>query len=85
MIGIPIIDEERGHFMLFMNTWQGSHRTYGCYLHIDISETGKVWLQYDGTDMEIGQILLDKGVEKQDLVLGWIAPYRRADTEFAVS
>lgn len=82
--GITIIDDSRGHYLLYVNEWKGDKRSYGCYLHIDVFEDGKVWLQYDGTDLIIGQELLDDGVEKEDLVLGWIAPFRRADTEYAV-
>lgn len=78
-------DQEGGHYLLFYNGWQGKKRIYGCYLHIDLASDGKVWLQYDGTDRVVGQLLLDKGVSKDDLVLGFHHPLRRVDTGFAVA
>lgn len=81
---VVIQDDEGGHYLILSDGWEGSKRSYGIYLHIDVTPEGKVWLQYDGTDSMIGQQLLDRGVAKEDLVLGWIAPYRRADTGFAV-
>lgn len=79
-----IKDEERGHYLIFFNGWEDDARYYGCYLHIDVSDDGKIWLQHDGTDWEIGQRILDKGVPKKDMVIGFHAPFMRPDTEFAV-
>ena len=81
---VIIQDDKGGHYLILSNGWKGSKRSYGIYFHIDVTPEGKVWLQYDGTDSIIGQQLLNEGVAKEDLVLGWIAPYRRADTGFAV-
>jgi XisI protein len=80
-----IQDDPKGHYLLFSNGWRGDNRVYGCYLHIDVKEDGKVWLQHDGTDLIIGEMLLEAGVEKTDLVLGFHAPFVRADTGFAVA
>ncbi|MEM9886950.1 MAG: element excision factor XisI family protein [Bacteroidota bacterium] len=83
---IIVLDDERGHYLLYTDRWRDRHsRIYGCYLHIDLAEDGKVWLKYDGTDLEIGQQLLDAGVAGKDLVLAWISPSRRADTGYAVA
>ncbi|MEM9887429.1 MAG: element excision factor XisI family protein [Bacteroidota bacterium] len=71
--------------MLYFNGWKGSRRTYGCFLHIDVTEEGKVWLHHDGTDLLIGDPLEEKGVAAADLVLGFIAPYRRKDTGYAIA
>lgn len=79
-----IIDEQRGHFMLYQNDWVEHRRAYGGFLHLELSETGKVWIHHDGTDLVIGEILLEKGVEKQDLVLGFQPPFVREDTGFAL-
>lgn len=80
-----IKDHEGGHYMLFSNGWRDIKRVYGCYLHIDIAPDGKVWLQHDGTDLVVGQMLLDKGVAKEDLVLGFHHPWQRVDTGYAVA
>ena len=80
-----IMDRERGHYLLYFNGWEGNRRTYGCYLHIDVTDEGKVWLHHDGTDLLIGDQLEEGGVLASDLVLGFIAPTRRKDTSYAVA
>ncbi len=81
----PITDEARGHYLVFNNGWRDNqHRIYGVVVHIEVKKEGKIWLHHDGTDLIVGQMLLDRGVPKTDLVLGFHAPIMRADTEFAV-
>lgn len=81
-----ITDEERGHYMVFNNGWRdGQHRIYGCIVHIEVKQNGKIWLHHDGTELIIGQMLLDAGVPKKELVVGFHAPVMREDTEFAVA
>jgi XisI protein len=80
-----IIDEVHGQYLLYQNSWQSEKRLYGCFLHIEIAKDGKVWLQHDGTDLIIAQSLLDAGIPKEDIVLGFRAPVVRPDTGFAVA
>lgn len=80
-----IRDEEGGHYLLFSNGWRGSKRVYGCYLHIDVTENGKVWVQHDGTDVAVAEKLMENGIPKTDIVLGFHAPFVREDTGFAVA
>ena len=80
-----IRDHAGGHYLLFSNGWKGTRRVYGCFLHIDLAEDGKVWLQHDGTDLVIAQMLLDEGVPKAELVLAFHHPSMRKDTGLAVA
>lgn len=80
-----IKDEEKGHYLLFSNGWRSDERVYGCYLHIDVAKDGKVWLQHDGTDVTVAQMLLDRGIPKEDIVLAFHPPFVREDTGFAVA
>ena len=77
----PIKDQEGGHYLLFNNGWQDAKRVYGCFLHIDLTEDGKVWIQHDGTDLVVAQMLLDKGLVRSDLVLGFHHPNKRESME----
>lgn len=83
----PLIikDREQGHYLIFSNGWRNTKRIYGCYLHIEVKEDGKVWLHHDGTDMVIAQKMIDRGIPKSDIVLGFHAPFVRQDTEFAIA
>ena len=80
-----IRDHDAGHYLLFSNGWKGVRRVYGCFFHVDLAEDGKVWLQHDGTDLVVGQMLLDRGVPKTDLVLAFHHPSMRKDTGLAVA
>lgn len=63
--------------------WKDSERTHQCVLHIDIKSDGKIWIQEDWTEVGIANELAKAGVPKSEIVLGFYAPYRRGDTEFA--
>jgi hypothetical protein len=73
-----ITDLEHGHFVLFSIDWYQGKREYLPFVHLDVREDGKIWIQHDGTDLVIAQWLLDKGVAKQNIVLAWHSPDRRA-------
>ncbi|EDX77518.1 XisI protein [Coleofasciculus chthonoplastes PCC 7420] len=57
---------------------------YGCFIHLDIKDN-KIWIQQNVTEIDIGQELVDLGVLKEDIVVGFHPPYMRQFTEFAVS
>jgi XisI protein len=80
-----VTDDEHGHYLLYFNGWKGYERTYGCFFHIDVMPDGKVWLQYDGTDLVLAEMLLEKGIPKEDIVLGFHAPPKRPHTGFALA
>jgi hypothetical protein len=80
-----IFDTERDHYQLVYVGWKRNGlRDYGCLLHLDI-KNGKIWIQYDGTEGGIAYQLVELGVPKEDIVLGFQPPEVRAHTEFAVS
>lgn len=45
----------------------------------------KYWIQNDGTEVGIANVLVERGVPQQDIVLAYHAPYLRKFTDFAVS
>jgi len=53
----------------------------GAILQLDIKPDGKIWIQYDGIEEAIANVLVERGVPKQDIV----APYKRPYTGFAVA
>jgi XisI protein len=80
-----IMDDERGHYVLFSIGWQDILREYLPFVHIDLKPDGKVWIQHDGTDLKIALWLAEKGIAKQDIVLAFHSPSRRKLLpEFAV-
>jgi XisI protein len=77
-----IFDPERDHYQVIHLGWEELRRVYGCIIHIDIKE-GKIWIQRDGTEIGVANELVTAGVPKQDIILGFHAPYKRKFTEFA--
>lgn len=79
-----IMDEDRGQFMLLASNWHDDSRSYGPYLHLQVNN-GKVYVQYNGTDIHIAQELVAKDVAKDDIVLEFQAPYKREHTGYAIA
>ena len=79
-----ILDTTRDHYQLVHVGWQNERRVYGCVLHLDIKE-GKIWLQHNGTENDIAAELVEMGIPKTDIVIGFHSPFKRQFTEYAVS
>lgn len=69
-----ICDEKTDNYILFNVGWysNGFHQM-GYPIHIRIKDE-KVWVEWDGTDQEIVQQLIDAGISEDDIVLGWNKP-----------
>jgi hypothetical protein len=78
-----VFDTERDRYILLYVGWRDEERIHGCPIHIDIQE-GKIWIQRDFTEEGLANQLVELGVPKTDIVLGFRAPYVRQFTEFAV-
>ena len=78
-----IFDTQRDRYQVVHVGWSNKRRGYGCVLHLDIKD-GKIWIQHDGTEGGIANELLERGVPKHDIVLGFHSPFKRQFTEFAV-
>ena len=79
-----IIDPTNDHFELMYSGWNGYYRIHGSVLHIDI-RGGKVWIQYDGTDIGIADELVAAGIPHEHIVLAFKSPDVRPYTDFAVA
>lgn len=78
-----IFDPERDRYQLVNVGWENRHRVYGCVLHIDLKE-GKIWLQYNGTEIDFAAELVQMGVAPEDIVIGFHSPWMRQFTQYAV-
>lgn len=78
-----IFDRERDRYQLVCTGWNQKRRIYGSLIHIDIKRD-KIWIQSDGTEVGIANLLVDKGIPKQNIVLAYQSPSLRPYTEFAV-
>ncbi|MEH1872755.1 XisI protein [Nostoc sp.] len=79
-----VIDSERDHYEVLHIAWDGVRRVHGSMVHIDIINH-KVWIQYDGTSQPVAEALLEAGILREDIVLGFHPAELRQYTDFAVS
>ena len=81
---IPVCDTIHDNYMLLDIGWSKSGRVHGVVFHLRIRD-GKIWVEEDGIEYGIAQDLLDAGIPKEDIVLAFYRPDRRALTDFAVA
>lgn len=77
-------DTARDHYQLMSVGWDELDRVYHTMLHFDIKD-GKIWLQQNTTDVDVGQELIEMGVPKEDIVLGLHPAYKRLYTGYGVA
>ncbi|WP_129633039.1 XisI protein [Candidatus Oscillochloris fontis] len=80
----PVFDTVRNSFMLITEGWDGVRRIHGCLVHVEIIDE-KVWVQRDDTDRGITYHLVESGVPKEQIVLGFHDPKVRPFTGYAVA
>ncbi len=78
-----IFDRDHDHYQLVYAGWIQKERQYGCLIHADIKD-GKIWIQYDGTEVGVANELVELGVPKTDIVLAYHSPSMRQYNGFAV-
>ena len=78
-----IFDSERNSYLVVHVGWQNNESAYGTVIHVDIRD-GKIWIQRDFTEEGVASELVELGVPKTDIVLGFKSPFVREFTGFAV-
>ncbi|MBP0015713.1 MAG: XisI protein [Roseofilum sp. SBFL] len=79
-----VFDVERDLYQVIRTGWMNKRRVYGALIHIDIKD-GKIWIEYDGTEVGVANELTERGIPKDCIVLADHAPSMRPYNGFAVS
>jgi XisI protein len=79
-----IFDTEHDHYLLLRAGWDQKRRVHSCIFHFDIKE-GKIWLQENNTDIDVGDELEAMGISKQEIVVGFHYPSLRQHSQYAAS
>jgi hypothetical protein len=79
-----ITDEKHDKYQLLAIGWEKHERIYQVIFQADIIK-GKIWIQEDNTEDGFANLLLEKGIDKKDIVLAYYPDYHRQFTEFAVA
>lgn len=77
-------DAETDQYIILSEGWENSQQLHGVLIHVEIMD-GRVWIQMDGTEDGIAQELIQSGIPKEDIVLGFHEPSIRPYTGFAVA
>jgi XisI protein len=80
-----ICDYQNKHFQLVTSGWEDNRYRYTISFHFHIKNDGKVWLLVNNTDVRIAEELVNKGVPRTDIVLGFQRPIHRQFTDFATA
>jgi XisI protein len=79
-----IADKINNSFQLLSIGWHKNHYIFGPIFHFDIINE-KIWMQCNNTEWEVVDYLMENGVEKNDIVLGFVPPQARHFSGFAVA
>ncbi|WP_017293567.1 XisI protein [Geminocystis herdmanii] len=71
-------------YLLIHLGWNGQKRIYSVLLHLEIKDD-RVWIQENNTDISVSEILLEKGVNREDIILGLKPAFVRQYTGFGVA
>jgi hypothetical protein len=78
-----LFDDERGQYLVLDMGWNGDRYLHTTPIHLSLIND-KIWVQYDDTEEGIATDLMQAGVAKEDIVLGFRHPKIRPYTGFAV-
>lgn len=78
-----IFDTQRDHYQIVHLGWQHQRWVHHCVIHLDIRHE-KIWIFYNSTEHDVAADLVDLGVPKQDIVLGFYPPFMREMSDYAV-
>ena len=79
-----LFDDERGQYLVLDIGWNDDQYLHSTPLHLSLVDD-KIWIQYDDAEEGIVTELIDAGVSKNDIVLGFRHPKVRQYTGFAVA
>ncbi|MEM7595533.1 MAG: XisI protein [Cyanobacteria bacterium P01_A01_bin.83] len=79
-----IISNDENNYLVITSGWQNKKRVHGCIIHLEIIDD-KIWIHRDGTEYGIANDLVDAGIPKDHIVLGFHPTDIRQYTDFAVS
>jgi hypothetical protein len=81
---IAVCDPVNDIYMVMDIGWSDAGRVHSVPINLRI-KNDRIWLEWDGTDQEIAQQLINAGVPQEDIVLAFYRPERRKLTGFALA
>ena len=79
-----IVDKEHHHYQVVRIGWENGIFKCLVIFHLQIKETGKIWLYVNRTDIEIDEELAILGIPFSEMVIAFHPPELRPHTKYAV-
>lgn len=79
-----IIDQAENQFLLLTMGWYEEGYKHYAVFHLEIKDA-KIWLHQNSTDIDIGEYFVKKGIAKSEMILGFLEPFERELSEYAVA
>ncbi len=76
-----IFDTSNHRYQLVKHGWENGKRYFYSVVYIDI-KNNLIWIQDDNTEVGIANLLLERGVSQDQIVLGFQPPEYRKYTQF---
>ncbi|MEO0771172.1 MAG: XisI protein [Cyanobacteria bacterium J06649_4] len=76
-------DVVRHHYQIWHLGWMGKRRVHHSPVHCAI-RNGKVWLLANSTERDVAADFVERGIPKEDIVLGFHPRYMREYSDYAV-
>lgn len=80
---ILVVDTSENRYILLAKGWQKKKYIHYFIYHIEIIDN-KIWIHEDRTDTGFANVLVEEGIDKNDIVLGFLPEYTRSSSDFAV-
>lgn len=79
-----IADKQNHRYQVVTIGWDKNKFIHDCPIHIDIIDN-KVWIQRNMTEIDVAEVLVEQGVAKSDIVLGFLSPKMREYSDYALA
>jgi len=80
-----IADKENHRYLvLTIGREKNGRFVHDCPMHFDLIN-GKIWVQRNMTEWEVGEMLEAQGVPKSDIVIGFLSEKLREYSDYAVA
>jgi XisI protein len=79
-----IADKENYQYQIVTIGWDNGKFIHDCPIHLAIIQD-KIWIQWNMTDIDLGERLYEKGVPKSEIVIGFLPPEVRAYSDYAIA
>jgi len=82
--GHLLINGSKTDFILIKMGWRQKLFVHAVVFHLTI-KNNKIWIYENKIDIDVAKILVEKGVAKKDIVLGFLSPTLRGFSDYAVA